>query len=78
MREIKAEAISQTVTQLCKEANFNLREDVRASLRSALKREDSPRAREIIKDLLKFTPRTRKLFMLLFGATIKHITIMLL
>ena len=53
MREIKAEAISQTVTQLCKEANFNLREDVRASLRSALKREDSPRAREIIKDLLK-------------------------
>lgn len=52
MREIKAEAISQTVAQLCQEANFNLREDVLSSLKSALKQEDSPRAREIIKVLL--------------------------
>ena len=53
MREIRVETISQTVARLCKEANFNLREDVLSSLRSALKREDSPRAREIIKDLLR-------------------------
>lgn len=52
MREIKAEAISQTVAQLCQEANFNLREDILSSLKSALKQEDSPRAREIIKVLL--------------------------
>lgn len=53
MREIKAETISQTVAQLCMEANFNLREDVLSSLKSALKQEDSPRAREIIKALLE-------------------------
>ncbi|NOX96838.1 MAG: fumarate hydratase [Nitrospirae bacterium] len=53
MREIKAETISQTITQLCKEANFNLPEDVLSALESALKREKTPRAQEIIKDLLE-------------------------
>ncbi len=53
MREIGAETISQTVARLCEEANFNLREDVLSSLKSALKQEDSPRAREIIEDLLE-------------------------
>ncbi len=53
MREIKAETISQTVAQLCAEANFNLREDVLSSLKSALEREDCPRAKDIIKALLE-------------------------
>lgn len=53
MREIKVETISQTVAQLCEGANLRVRKDVLSSLRSALKREDSPRAREIIKDLLR-------------------------
>ena len=53
MREIKAETISQTVSRLCMEANFNLREDILSSLKSAREEEDSPRAREIIQALLE-------------------------
>ncbi len=53
MREIKAETISQTVARLCQEANLRVREDVLSSLKLALKREDFPRAREIIQDLLE-------------------------
>ena len=53
MKEIKTKAISQTVARLCLEANFNLREDVLSSLKTALTREDSSRAREIIKILLE-------------------------
>jgi fumarate hydratase subunit alpha len=53
MRKIETQAIRQAVAKLCQEANFGLREDVLASLKAALEKEDSPRARGIIQDLIE-------------------------
>ncbi len=44
MREIAANAISETVVRLCQEANYYLPDDVLAALRTAREREEAPRA----------------------------------
>jgi len=53
MREIKASAITQTVAQLCQEANFELGEDVLAALKKAQKTEESPLGREVLSQLIE-------------------------
>ncbi len=53
MREIKARTITQTVAQLCQEANFVLGEDIVAALKQAQQIEESPQGREILSQLLE-------------------------
>jgi len=53
MREIKASAITQTVAQLCQEANFVLGEDVIAALKQAQQTEESPLGTEVLSQLLE-------------------------
>jgi fumarate hydratase subunit alpha len=52
MREIVAKKISETVKNLCIEANTNLSEDVVEALNKALSKEDSPIGREILRQLI--------------------------
>lgn len=52
MRELKAEKITQAVTELVKRANFSLRKDVWSSLREATGREKNRRAKTILKAIL--------------------------
>ncbi len=53
MREIKASVITQTVAQLCQEANFVLGEDVLAALKQAQQTEESPLGKEVLSQLLE-------------------------
>jgi fumarate hydratase subunit alpha len=53
MREIQASDITETVSRLCKEANFMLGEDVYAAIESGIAREESPIGREILGELLE-------------------------
>jgi fumarate hydratase subunit alpha len=53
LREIEAKKISQTVAELCQQANFELGEDVLSALRQALKTELSPLGREVLSQLLE-------------------------
>lgn len=53
MREIEASTITQTVAQLCQEANFVLGEDVLAALKQAQQTEESPLGREVLGQLIK-------------------------
>jgi len=53
MREIQASAITQTVAQLCQQANFELGEDVLTALKQAQKTEESPLGREVLSQLLE-------------------------
>lgn len=53
MREIVAKKITETVKELCIEANTNLSEDVLEALNKALAKEKSPVGREIIRQLIK-------------------------
>lgn len=53
MREIKASAITQAVTQLCQQVNFVLGEDILAALKQAQKAEESPLGREVLSLLLE-------------------------
>jgi len=53
MREIQASAITQTVAQLCQQANFELGEDVLTALKQAQKTEKSPLGREVLSQLLE-------------------------
>ena len=53
MREIEASAITQAVAQLCQEANFELGEDVLATLKRAQETEESPLGREVLGQLLE-------------------------
>ncbi len=55
MREIEASAITQAVAQLCQEANFELGEDVLATLKRAQETEESPLGREVLGQLLENT-----------------------
>ena len=48
MREIEASAITQTVTELCQQANFVLGEDVLAALKRAQENEESPLGKETL------------------------------
>lgn len=55
MREIKVSAITQAVARLCQEANFELGEDVLATLKRAQETEESPLGREVLGQLLENT-----------------------
>ncbi len=52
MRLIKASEVTKIVSQLCLEANFNLREDVLSSLKNAYKKETNLRAKKILKAII--------------------------
>ena len=53
MREIEAGAVTETVRDLCIEANTRLPEDHLAALQRALEEEESPLGREVIEELLE-------------------------
>jgi len=53
LREIKASAITETVAQLCQQANFALGEDVLAALKSAQQTEESPLGKEILHQIIE-------------------------
>jgi fumarate hydratase subunit alpha len=53
MREIKAEEITRKVAGLFLEANFNLPDDTLAAIKSALKTEESPVAREVLEKIIR-------------------------
>ncbi|MFQ6015765.1 MAG: fumarate hydratase [Anaerolineae bacterium] len=53
MREIHCQDITDTVSQLCQEANFYLGEDVLEALRQARETEESPVGREVLGQILK-------------------------
>ncbi len=53
MRKISTEQITDTVEKLCIDANYNLGEDLIASLRDALEKEESPLGKEVILQLLE-------------------------
>jgi fumarate hydratase subunit alpha len=52
MRNIKAAQITRAVKDLCMQANYELPADVLAALKSAQKKETSPRSREILGQLI--------------------------
>ncbi|MFB0559343.1 MAG: fumarate hydratase [Dehalococcoidales bacterium] len=53
MREIEASGITQVVTQLCQQANFELSDDVIAALKQAQQTEESPLGKEVLSQLLE-------------------------
>ena len=53
MKEIKAAEITETVSRLCQEANFELGEDVLAALNKALKEEKSPFCRQTLSQIIE-------------------------
>jgi fumarate hydratase subunit alpha len=60
MRQINTEQITDTVEKLCIDANYNLGDDLITSLRSALKKEESPLGKEVITQLLENAEIGRK------------------
>ena len=53
MREIEAKKITNTVKELCIDANINLSDDVLEALNEALKAEESENGREILRQILR-------------------------
>ncbi|MCL5046920.1 MAG: fumarate hydratase [Actinobacteria bacterium] len=53
MREISAKVVTEEVTRLCQEANFDLGRDVLEAFAQALKTEESPTGRGIIEQLIE-------------------------
>lgn len=53
MREIEAGAITQTVAELCQQANFELGGDVLSALKQAQQTEESPLGRQVLSQLLE-------------------------
>jgi len=53
LREIQARRISEAVTRLCLQSNFELDEDVLKALKKAAETEESPYGRGILKDLIE-------------------------
>ena len=53
MREIKASSITQTVAELCQQANFELGEDVLSALKQAQQTEESPLGKQVLSQLLE-------------------------
>ena len=53
MREISAQGITKTVRDLCIDANYNLGEDVLSAFEMAIKTEESPTGRGVLKELLE-------------------------
>ena len=60
MREISVSKIREVVTELCLKANFELRKDILKALKAALNRENSPRARNILKSLIENAALAKK------------------
>ena len=60
MREISVSKIRDTVTELCLKANFELRRDVLKALKAALRKETSPRARNLLKSLVENAALAKK------------------
>jgi fumarate hydratase subunit alpha len=53
MRKIKISVITKIVSELCIEANINLRKDVLSALKSAKAKETNPRAKNILGDIIE-------------------------
>jgi fumarate hydratase subunit alpha len=53
MRQINTEEITDTVEKICIDANFNLGDDLIASLQNALKKEEAPLGKEVIAQILQ-------------------------
>jgi fumarate hydratase subunit alpha len=53
MREISVDEVTAVVKQLCIDANYNLVEDVLAAFDKAIEEEESPTAREVLKELIE-------------------------
>ncbi len=53
MREIEAARITEEVSRLCMEANFELEDDVQKALEDAFSREESPAGREVLRQILE-------------------------
>jgi fumarate hydratase subunit alpha len=53
MREIRYDDIVDAVERLCMDANYNLGEDVLASVRHALDTEESPVGQEVLREILE-------------------------
>jgi len=53
MREIEASAITQTVAELCQQANFELGDDVLSALKQAQQTEESPLGKQVLSQLLE-------------------------
>lgn len=60
MREIDVKKIREVVTELCLKANFELRKDVLKTLKDALKKEKSERAKNILKAILENASLAKK------------------
>src|SRR3989338_933821 len=60
MREIEAKKITEAIKNLAIEANTNLSEDVEAALNKALKKEESPTGREILRQIILNAEIARK------------------
>jgi len=53
IREISVGEITSVVKQLCIDANYNLGEDVLSALDKAIEEEESPTARDVLKELIE-------------------------
>jgi len=53
VREIEASAITQTVAELCQQANFELGKDVLSALKQAKQTEESPLGQQVLSQLLE-------------------------
>jgi fumarate hydratase subunit alpha len=53
IREIPVDEITKVVRDLCIDANYNLGEDVLSALDQAIAKEESPEAREVLKELIE-------------------------
>ncbi|MGR3303347.1 MAG: fumarate hydratase [Candidatus Scalindua sp.] len=53
MRQINTEEITDTVEKICIDANYNLGDDLIASLQNALNKEESPLGKEVISQILE-------------------------
>jgi fumarate hydratase subunit alpha len=60
MRKIHVSKIKETVKKLCLKANFELRKDILCALRAAEKKEKSPRARTILKEIIENAELAKK------------------
>jgi len=53
MREISAQEITEVVKDLCIDANYNLGEDILSAFERAIKTEESPTGRGVLKELIE-------------------------
>jgi len=59
-KKINTKAISKTISQLCSQANFNLRKDVLSALKSAYRKEKNARAKRTLKAIIDNAAVARK------------------